>query len=496
MKGHSSLLAGEGRLDESDVSRCKADRNPLGSMGASGTWRRERWDGRPHQFLRIIGSEYATMTTETSSTTEIGSYFISNYPPYSLWTREHVEAILAALDSEPDRSRRLGLYIHIPFCRKRCKFCYFRVYTQQNAKTIESYVQSVQREFHMLSRRRGVQGRSLKFVYFGGGTPSYLSSRQLRSLRDRLSEYLSWDSADEVTFECEPGTLSLEKVKTLKEIGITRVSLGVENFDDEILKDNGRAHLSPEIFQAYEWIQQVGFPQVNIDLIAGMIGETDENWTRCVELAADMEPDNITVYQMELPHNTIISKEMKELGVSAPVADWPTKRRWTSQAIDMLLARGYQISSGNELVKNLKTDHFVYRDSVWRGCDLLATGVSSFGHFQGVHYQNFDQLGDYMQAVEAGRLPINRALTPTPHQQLIREMILQLKEGRVSATSFREKFGVDICAEFSQPLANQQAAGYLTIEGDEIRLTRRGLLQVDSLLPEYFEEVHREVRYT
>ena len=89
----------------------------------------------------------------------------------------------------------------------------------------------------------------------------------------------------EVTFECEPGTLSLEKVQTLKEIGVTRVSLGVENFNDKILEENGRAHLSAEIFRAYDWIQQVGFPQINIDLIAGMIGETDENWTDCVERA-------------------------------------------------------------------------------------------------------------------------------------------------------------------------------------------------------------------
>ena len=436
------------------------------------------------------------MTTETTSSTEIGSYFVANYPPFSQWTEEHVPEVRAAFAREPDRSVPLGLYIHIPFCRKRCKFCYFRVYTQQNARTIQDYVDALEKEFATLARQPGVQGRRLNFVYFGGGTPSYLSSRQLLSLRDRLIEHLSWESAQEVTFECQPGTLSLEKVQTLKEIGITRVSLGVENFDDKILEDNGRAHLSPEIFRAYEWIQQVGFPQVNIDLIAGMVGETDDNWERCVEIAADMEPDNITIYQMELPHNTIISREMKDLGIAAPVADWPTKRRWVSRAMDMLLPRGYQISSGNELVKNLDTDHFVYRDSVWRGCDLLAAGVSSFGHFQGVHYQNFDRIEEYLERVVEDELPIHRALTPTPHQTLIREMILQLKEGRVAAAPFRAKFGEDILEEFAEPLANQQAAGYLTVEDDVVLLTRRGLLQVDSLLPEYFEEEHRAVRYT
>jgi len=434
------------------------------------------------------------MTTETP--TDVGSYFIANYPPFSLWEPEHVPEIRRALASEPDRSVTMGLYIHIPFCRKRCRFCYFRVYTNQNAQAIENYVGALEHEFELLSQQAGVQGRTLRFAYFGGGTPSYLSSKQLRSLHDRLSEYLSWETAEEVTFECEPGTLSLEKVKTLKDIGVTRVSLGVENFNDEILENNGRAHLSPEIFRAYDWLQQVGFPQVNVDLIAGMIGESDDNWANCIEQVKKLEPDNITIYQMELPHNTLISREIKELGVISPIAGWAIKRRWVSEAMDSLLAAGYNISSGNELVRSLDTDHFVYRDHLFRGSDILATGVSSFGHFQGVHYQNFDQLEQYVQGVASGELPIHRALVPTKHQELIREVVLQLKEGRISARPFRAKFGVDIFEEFATPLRNQTAAGYLSIEGDEIRLTRRGLLQVDTLLPEYFEEEHRAIRYT
>lgn len=436
------------------------------------------------------------MSTDTSSTTEVGSYFISNYPPFSLWTQENRGEIEAAFAGEPDDSLPLGLYLHIPFCRKRCRFCYFRVYTNQNAKAIQRYVDCLAREIELISNQPAVKGRTLKFVYFGGGTPSYLSSRQLLFLRDKLAEHISWDSAEEVTFECEPGTLSLEKVRTLKEIGITRVSLGVENFDDAILEENGRAHLSPEIETAYGWLRQVGFPQVNIDLIAGMIGETDENWHRCLDKAIEMEPDNLTIYQMELPFNTIISKEMREGGAASPVADWATKRRWVDEALNRMLAEGYQISSGNELVRSLDTDQFVYRDNLFRGSDLLAAGVSSFGHFQGVHYQNFDQIEEYQEIVESGKLPINRALRPTDHQRLIREVVLQLKEGHISAAPFRRKFGVDILDEFREPLRNQQAAGYLKIDGDEICLTRKGLLQVDSLLTEYFEPEHREIRYT
>ncbi len=450
---------------------------------------------RERRLFAVSGLFFMSIDT-TSTTTEVGSYFISNYPPYSLWKPDFVPEILHALEGPADRDVPLGLYIHIPFCRKRCKFCYFRVYTNQNAGDIENYVQALAKEFSLLSGEGGVAGRALKFVYFGGGTPSYLSVKQLRSLYERLGESLRWESAEEVTFECEPGTLSLDKIKTLKEIGVTRVSLGVENFNDEILELNGRAHLTPEIDRAWGWIQQVGFPQVNIDLIAGMMGETDANWSACVRRAADMQPDNITIYQMELPHNTVISQEMKEKGLPSPVADWPTKRRWMNEAIDTLIGEGYSISSANELVQNPDTDHFVYRDNLFRGSDILATGVSSFGHFQGVHYQNYDRIEDYVEAIDAGRLPINRALVPTEQQLLIRSFVLQMKEGRVLLEPLRRKFGVDVLEEFSVPLANQQRAGLLTVEEDEIRLTRKGLLMADALLPEYFEAEYRAVRYT
>ena len=429
-------------------------------------------------------------------TTEVGSYFISNYPPFSQWTDEHVPQVFDALDRPPQHDVPLGMYMHIPFCRKRCRFCYFRVYTQQNAQTIRDYVDHACREVEMLHDKPGIGGRKLDFVYFGGGTPSYLSSKQLRQTAERLNQWVNWDNAAEVTFECEPGTLNEEKVNTIRDIGVTRISLGVENFSDPILEENGRAHLSPEVWKAWDWIQAADFPQTNVDLIAGMIGETDENWHDCVSKVIQMRPQNVTIYQMELPFNTVISKEMRETGNASPIADWPTKRRWADEAFTRLIAAGYHMSSGNEAVLDPEADRFVYRDNLFRGSDILAVGVSSFGHFQQVHYQNLDRIQDYSAAVAEDRLPINRALRPSDHQRFIREWILQMKEGVVDARPFREKFGRDPMQEFAGPIANQVEAGYLEADADGVKLTRKGLLQADSLLPEYFEPQHRAVRYT
>jgi oxygen-independent coproporphyrinogen-3 oxidase len=141
--------------------------------------------------------------------------------------------------------------------------------------------------------------------------------------------------------------------------------------------------------------------------------------------------------------------------------------------------------------------NFSYRDNLWRGSDLLATGVASFGHVSGVHYQNKTEWPQYVgDLLDCNRLPLYRALKPTPHQLLIREMILQLKRGYVNTNYFQEKFGVDIIDEFSGPWLEHQGDGMLTIEDGRIELTRQGLLHADALLPAFFEPQHRSVRYT
>lgn len=429
--------------------------------------------------------------------TEVGSYFISNYPPFSTWSHDYLPAALDAFNNPPKTPSRLGLYLHIPFCRKRCKFCYFRVYTDKNADEVETYLSALSREISLYAGRAGFGGRQFEFVYFGGGTPSFLSNAQLERLIGRVNENWNWDAAKEVTFECEPGTLKESKLQTIKKIGVTRLSLGVEHFDDEVLSTNGRAHKSPEIFRAYEWIRQIGFQQVNIDLIAGMLGDTEDKWKATVAKAMEMAPDSVTIYQMEVPFNTTIAKETKAHGdAETPIASWAEKRAWVDYAFRQFEAQGYKVSSAYTLVKPSTHAGFVYRDSLWRGADLVGTGVASFGHFQGVHYQNVDKWEDYIARLDAGELPIHRALPVTPHQKLIREMILLLKTGHLDVPYFQQKFGVNILKEFKEGFDSLVAEGYAKTDEENVNLNRQGLLRVDALLPRFFEPEHRGIRYT
>ena len=433
------------------------------------------------------------MTAEASKT-EVGSYFISNYPPFSQWTPGELEAVTSAMNSPP-ADVPLGLYLHIPFCRKRCKFCYFKVFTDKNGDQVERYLAALSREIELVSQLPVMGGRPFRFVYFGGGTPSFLSEKQLRRLVDRLRASISWDKAEEVTFECEPGTLSEPKVHALRELGVTRLSLGVEHFDDEILRENGRAHESAEIYRAWPWIRAAGFPNVNVDLIAGMVGDADAKWEDAVRRTLALEPDSVTIYQMELPFNTVYSKDILGNQIESPVADWPTKRRWVDWAFDQFAAAGYAVSSAYTMVRHPERVNFSYRDNLWQGSDLLATGIASFGHVSGVHYQNLPEWDQYCGSLEAGKLPLGRAMRITPAQSLIRELILQLKKGSLARNYFQTKFGVDVVDRWRSVWDDYATEKLAHVHGDRVELTRDGLLRVDAMLPAFFEPQYQNVRY-
>ena len=256
-----------------------------------------------------------------------------------------------------------------------------------------------------------------------------------------------WNKAEEITFECEPGTLTESKLATIRRLGVTRLSLGVENFDDHILEMNGRAHRSPEIGQAYRFARALEFPQINIDLIAGMVGETDANWRVCIEKTLELEPDSVTIYQMELPFNTTISKDLlkghgavhrsdRELGDQAAMGRAKRSPRSKRPAITC--------GAPTPLVKDPTRTRFVYTDRLWQGADMAGLGVASFGHVNGVHMQNLDTWETYSAAIERGEIPLNRAYRPTDEERLIRELVLQLKLGSVAPRLLPDKYGVNI----------------------------------------------------
>lgn len=428
--------------------------------------------------------------------TTVGNYFVTNYPPYAFWKPEFVPELEAALERPPRPDTPLGVYVHIPFCRKRCHFCYYKVYTDKDSAQVRAYLDAVLQELAFYAGKPVIGGRTPQFLYFGGGTPSYLSEKQLRHLTDEMKRLLPWDAAEEITFEAEPGTLTDHKLAAIRDVGVTRLSLGIEHFDDHILEVNGRAHRSKEIERAYAYAREIGFPQVNIDLIAGMVEETEERWRETVAKAVALSPDSVTIYQMEVPYNTTIYQRMKAEGkLEAPVADWDTKRAWLDYAFREFEQAGYAVNSTSTVVKDPAKTKFVYRHQLFSGADLVSVGVASFGYITGTHYQNHHEFDPYLAALNEGRSPVFRALTPAPDELYIREFMLLLKLGQVSRAHFTKKFGADPVEQFAVPLKKLEATGHLSVEGDAIRLDRAGLLKVDLLIREFFKPEHQGTKY-
>jgi oxygen-independent coproporphyrinogen-3 oxidase len=202
---------------------------------------------------------------------------------------------------------------------------------------------------------------------------------------------------------------------------------------------------------------------------------------------------------MELPFNTTISKDLlKGTRLFAePVANWSTKRRWVQAAFDALEAAGYTIRSAYTAVKDPARTRFIYTDRLWQGADMVGLGVSSFGHVNRVHMQNVDTWEAYIERIERGALPLSRAYRPTDDERMIRELVLQLKLGSVRPEYFARKYGVDLLGRFGAELKARESSGDVAeATPDVIRLTRKGLLRVDTLLPDFFKPQHRGIRYT
>jgi oxygen-independent coproporphyrinogen III oxidase len=436
----------------------------------------------------------ATLPPPKGATTP-GNHFISNYPPFSCWNAQQIPQLSRVLQ-RPSEPGPLSLYIHIPFCRQRCHYCYFRVYPRRSRADVDRYIDSVLGELAAYAACPALAGRPFTSVYFGGGTPSYLDDSRIRRLLGGLQQQRHWDCVQECTFECEPNTVTREKLALLKELGVSRVSLGFQSLSDEVLRRSGRDVKAADCLRAFQLARAAGFREINIDLLAGLHGDTEESWQETVGRALELSPESITIYQLELTYNSGLYASLRS-GRELVLPSWPQKRSWTALAFERCENSGYSIASGYLAVRDPSSSRFVYpMEDFWQGADLLGLGESAFGYIQGVHYQNTDAFDSYTGMVADGQLPLRRALRLLPDEKLRREIILQFKIGRLDRDYFRKKFHLELTDHLEPEFETLARAGLLQIDNDAIRLTRAGLLQVDWLLPLFYLPEHSGLRYT
>ena len=427
---------------------------------------------------------------------ETGNYFVSTYPPFSTWEAEHAAWYREALARPCDDKSGFGLYVHIPYCINRCMFCYYLSYKKKNDGEVQDFYEGLLRELTLLGASPAVADRPLDFAYFGGGTPSILSAGHIARLLQQCHTHFTAMDCREITFECSPMTVTRGKVKAMQDGGVTRLSMGVQHLDDEVLRQNGRKHLTADVLRAYNAIRNQDFPVVNLDLISGLVGETDETFDRSLEKIIALQPDSVTIYNLEIPQNTPLFGVVRKQVLGDKLPNWTAKRARLARGFDRLTDAGYTRISAYTAVRNPQRHGFLYQDAQYRGADLIGAGPASFSYLQGINHQNLASNKSYLEALRQGRLPFGRGCRLAAGERMVREFVLQLKLGAVERSYFLEKFGSDVGAVFAVALREHQDSGYLLVDDERISLTDSGFLCVDRILPTFYMPHHRDVRYS
>jgi len=420
--------------------------------------------------------------------------FVFQYPPFAMMKPETAGDFVARMHEPPaDPNQPIQLYMHIPFCRIRCTFCYYNVVPNSFREIVNPYVEALHKEIDLVGSLPALQGRKVETVYFGGGTPTYLKDDQMRDVIEHLKRVFTLAPNGEFTCEGEPTTITAEKLAMLKELGVTRMSFGIQAFDPEIATLNGRI-AKPEIVErALTWATATDFKVLNIDLMSGCLGETMSTWKYSLDSALGYDPEHLTIYRMEIKPGTPLYALLQ--------LDPDMRKRFVTDEDEMALilyaeerlaAAGYKHNTNFAWIKKPEFSH-QYRYNTWRGKDLICLGESSYGYANGYLYQNIAHHRPYGATVDTGRIPVDRAYRASRSDAIRSFMIMGMKLLRISRPEFQEKFGADAIDVFRQQVETLERVGAVRVTDAAIEVTEHGLLYVDSYVRVFFPAEHLEM---
>jgi len=366
---------------------------------------------------------------------------------------------------------RIGVYIHVPFCRAKCDYCSFVSIPIEDGMA-RRYRLAVVRE---LERFEGGEdsAHSIDSVYFGGGTPSLLPATDIATILEACRKRFVVLPQCEISLEANPGTLAQEKLALYRSIGVTRISLGAQSFSDRELAEIGRIHTAKQISKSMELLRAGGFQDVNLDLILGLPGQTESQWRTNLEMAVDLKPTHISVYMLEADPKTPLYKRVASGLIRLPDED--AVADWYLQTIDFLDSRGYpQYEISNFALPGCECRHNL---KYWRREPVLAFGVAAHS-FDGLsRYANVASLSSYLHRVEAGRTAVEWREPLTSGQCLAETMFLGLRLNQgLDWHRIRCAHETDRIADSESSLRDLETLGLLTWEGSVVKLTRRGML--------------------
>ena len=381
-------------------------------------------------------------------------------------------------------TKNIGLYIHIPFCKKKCEYCDFKSYAGQEA-LIDEYIKWLNYEIELVGKSNQADYENgldklavVNTIYIGGGTPSFIEEKHIKEILDAIKKNyvfpINLEEKVEVTIEVNPGTVNEEKLKTYKASGINRLSIGLQETHNEILKNIGRIHTYQDFLETYQTARKVGFDNINVDLMLALPGQSIEDLSESVDRIIKLNPEHISVYSLIIEEGTPFYKKYMNNELKLPEDEIERKMYWlVKNKLEEAGYKHYEISNfakpGYESKHNL---------ACWNQGEYIGLGVSAHSYTNNLRYSNIDNIPNYIQNLKSGKDYLNLVVheKQTKESKMKEFIMLGLRKiGGVYIQNFKEKFGENPIYLYRKEFEKLVQEELLEIDGDVIRLTNKGL---------------------
>lgn len=374
-----------------------------------------------------------------------------------------------------------GIYVHVPFCRRKCPYCDF--YSVTETDWLPAWLDALCSEIRSVPKPEGPYDT----IYIGGGTPSLLDDRQIGHLIETLFHHFNISRDAEITVEVNPGTVSADLLKHYRAAGINRINIGVQSFDDENLGFLGRIHSGAQSVEVLRQARKAGYENIGLDLIYGLPGQTIEGWHRELSSALDFSPAHLSCYLLTYPSGTPMAEALNQNRFT-PLPEAACGELFLITH-DFLLRQGYDhYEISNYAAKADKRSR--HNQKYWCHTPYIGLGPAAHSYFNHIRYWNVASVQQYVERVKSGSLPVEEREVLTVEQEMIEAIFLGLRcaEG-ICIESFEDRLGIDFHHRFRNVLFRNQEAGYLSLARGRCALTREGRLYADSIAEAFIQKI-------
>lgn len=366
-----------------------------------------------------------------------------------------------------------GIYIHIPFCIRKCPYCDF--YSIADLSLKSSFLSSLMREMRMISD----VPLCFDTLYMGGGTPSVLDAEDIRQIMEAARQSYDFLPEPEITIEVNPGTVNFEKLRDYRHAGVNRINIGVQSFYDPNLKFLGRIHSARDAHLVIRQARKAGFENMGLDLIYGIPGQTEQSWLSDLHKATEFEPEHLSCYMLTLEPDTPMEKD-RQKGVFRPLNEHSAANLFKT-TLEFLNGNGYAQYEISNFARSA-SERSRHNQKYWS--DVPYTGLGPSAHsFTGTERcWNHRSVKKYMHDIDALKRPIAEREVLTKEQRITEAILLGLRKTEgISVDDFDEKFGVRFKRIFREPIKSLEAEGFVSMRQNRCRLTHNGMLFLDSI---------------